>query len=218
MVQRPGSHRISHASLPLSHRSQQEFLESHSQPEYNGASFAIITRTDSVLIGGCDLRAERLENRSASLGIAIGDKSYWDGGYGTDAMRVLCRFGFEHMNLHRIELEVYAGNERARHVYEKVGFTVEACRRQAHFKYGKYMDVFVMGLLEGELRLTPDPSPRARAEGAWGWLKRQTRQPIQRARQARPAQVAIAVADEPVADRLHPRDLAPRTDEEHVGR
>jgi RimJ/RimL family protein N-acetyltransferase len=92
------------------------------------------------------------ENRSARLGIAIGAKARWDGGYGTDAMRVLCRFGFDMMNLHRIELDVYADNLRAEHVYEKVGFRVEGRRREALYKFGRYHDVVVMGLLEGELR------------------------------------------------------------------
>ncbi len=140
---------------PLSHKNQREFLDAHSTPGHSGASFAIVAKADETYIGGCDLAPTSAENRSASLGIAIGDKKHWDGGYGTDAMRTLCQFGFEHMNLHRIELEVYAGNERARHVYERVGFQVEACRRRAHFKYGEYMDVYIMGLLEGELRLTP---------------------------------------------------------------
>ena len=108
---------------------------------------------DPRLIGGVDLRPSSQENREATLGITIGDKAVWDGGYGTDTMRTICRFGFEMMNLHRIQLEVYAGNERARHVYEKVGFRLEGCRREAFFKYGRYQDVLVMGLLEGELRL-----------------------------------------------------------------
>lgn len=137
---------------PVSHQTEREFLESHSQPGYTNASFSIVKKDDGALIGGCGLEGVSAENRSATLGIAIGDKSCWDGGYGTDAMRVLCRFGFEHMNLHRIELDVYARNDRARRVYEKVGFRVEGCRRDAHFKYGKYVDGYVMGLLEGELR------------------------------------------------------------------
>jgi RimJ/RimL family protein N-acetyltransferase len=69
-----------------------------------------------------------------------------------DAMRVVCRFGFEMMNLQRIELEVYADNARAVHVYEKVGFRLEGTRRHAVFKRGRYHDMHVMGLLEGELR------------------------------------------------------------------
>lgn len=137
---------------PLSHAQEKEFIEGASRVGYNLASFGVETIAESRLIGGLGLENVSPENRSAVLGIAIGDKAFWNGGYGTDAMRVLCRFGFEMMNLHRIELEVYADNARAIHVYEKVGFQIEGTRRQAMFKFGRYQDVHVMGLLEGELR------------------------------------------------------------------
>lgn len=137
---------------PLSMKSERDFIESVAKPDYSHAGFAIETIADGRLIGGVDLLKTSPENRSASLGIAIGDKTCWHGGYGTDTMRTVCRFGFEMMNLHRIQLEVYAPNERARRVYEKVGFAVEGRLREALFKYGRYHDVFVMSLLEGELR------------------------------------------------------------------
>ena len=65
----------------------------------------------------------------------------------------MCRFGFEMMNLNRIELEVHAENARARHVYAKVGFQEEGVRRQAIYRAGRYQDMVVMGLLAGELRM-----------------------------------------------------------------
>lgn len=137
---------------PVSHRQERSFIERHGEVTYATAEFAVERLSDGVLIGGAGLGTDPPEHRSATLGIALGDKSCWDGGYGTDTMRTLCRFGFEMMNLHRIQLDVFAGNDRARHVYEKVGFQVEGCRRQAFFKHGRYLDVNVMGLLEGELR------------------------------------------------------------------
>jgi RimJ/RimL family protein N-acetyltransferase len=137
---------------PLSHSAERAFIERVSDVGYNNASFGVETLSDSRLIGGIGLEHVSPENRSAELGIALGDKTYWNGGYGTDAMRVLCRFGFEQMNLHRIELDVYADNVRAIRVYEKVGFKHEGTRRQALYKYGAYHDVLLMGLLEGELR------------------------------------------------------------------
>ena len=138
---------------PLSHAKEREFIESQKAPGYQHAGFAVETLAEGELIGGVDLLATSPENRSARLGIAIGDKARWDGGYGTDTMRTVCRFGFDTMNLHRIELDVYADNLRAQHVYEKVGFRVEGRRREALYKFGRYHDVIVMGLLEGELRL-----------------------------------------------------------------
>lgn len=136
---------------PLSHRQEREFIESGSAPGYDHAGFAVETLADGTLIGGVSLEQVSPEKRSAVLGIAIGDKSRWDRGYGTDTMRTICRFGFETMNLHRIQLEVYADHARARRVYERVGFRVEGQLRDGTFRYGRYQDVVVMGLLEGEL-------------------------------------------------------------------
>jgi RimJ/RimL family protein N-acetyltransferase len=144
-----------HLSLryPLSHAQEKAFIERNHEIAFGNASFAVETLAESRLIGGVSLENGSAENRSAVLGIAIGDKTMWDGGYGTDTMRTVCRFGFEMMNLHRIELEVIAGNERARKVYERVGFRTEGCRREALYKFGRYHDVIRMGLLEGELRM-----------------------------------------------------------------
>jgi RimJ/RimL family protein N-acetyltransferase len=136
---------------PVSHASEREFLESVKQPNSSKAHFAVVTKDTHRMIGGATLEVGQPELREATLGIAIGDKEAWDHGYGTDTMRTLCRFGFEMMNLHRIQLEVYAENARARKVYERVGFTVEGVRRDAMFKYGRYQDIVMMGLLEGEL-------------------------------------------------------------------
>ena len=141
---------------PLSHATERDFIEQMKQPGHNNAHFAVVRKENGELIGGTGLAVPHPEIREGVLGISIGNKSFWDQGYGTDTMRTLCRFGFEMMNLHRIELEVYAENERARKVYERVGFRVEGTRRDAIFKYGRYQDIVVMGLLEGELNMGGD--------------------------------------------------------------
>jgi RimJ/RimL family protein N-acetyltransferase len=134
---------------PTSHRQEREILDRFI--DYGSADFAIETLAERRYLGGCSLSVIRPELRRAELGIVLGDKSYWDGGYGTDTMRLLCRFGFEEMNLHRIELVVFEENVRARHVYEKVGFKVEGAFRDGWYQAGRYQDLILMGLLEGEL-------------------------------------------------------------------
>lgn len=137
---------------PASHAFEEAFLANDAGPGYANAGFSVETLEACRHIGSVSLRASAPESRSATLGIFIGDKQYWGGGYGTDTMRVVCRFGFEMMGLHRIELDVYAENRRALRVYEKVGFSVEVCHREAHYKHGRRLDLITMGLLEGELR------------------------------------------------------------------
>lgn len=134
--------------------SRQQEREALSVPaRWPGAHFAIETLEEGRFVGTCSLEVVSPESRRGELGIAIGDKGFRDRGYGTDAVRTLCRFGFEEMNLHRIELEVFEENARARHVYERLGFVVEGVRRDGWFQAGHYQDLIVMGLLEGELRL-----------------------------------------------------------------
>ena len=51
------------------------------------------------------------------------------------------------LNLTRLELEVYADNAAAIHLYERFGFTYEGTLRQHAFRNGKYVDSNVMGRL-----------------------------------------------------------------------
>ncbi len=106
----------------------------------SGAGFkelwlAIETR-DGEHIGNCGLFHVEAENRSAELGIGIGEPAYRSRGYGTDAVRALVRFAFEEMQLHRVELDVFAYNERAIACYRKCGFEEEGRRRGARYARG----------------------------------------------------------------------------------
>lgn len=103
-----------------------------------------------VFIGEVSYRDMDVVAGTAVLGIMIGDKSYWGQGYGTDAVLTLCRFLFERFRLRRIQLDTWAGNERALKSYAKVGFQIEGRLRDAAFVNGQPMDQVIMGLLRSE--------------------------------------------------------------------
>jgi RimJ/RimL family protein N-acetyltransferase len=125
-----------------------EFVRS-SRGSSSQVAFAIET-LEGEAIGVCDLREIEPRARTGQVGIWIA-RHAWGGGYGTDAMRVLCRFGFRELNLHRIGLHVYETNPAGIRAYEKVGFRREGTMRRAQFAGGRYLDVHVMGLLAEEL-------------------------------------------------------------------
>jgi RimJ/RimL family protein N-acetyltransferase len=86
------------------------------------------------------------------FGIVIGEKAHWNRGFGTEATRLALRFAFGELNLHRVELEVFAFNKRAIRAYEKAGFRLEGTRLQSHFHNGAYHDAHIMGVLSDEFR------------------------------------------------------------------
>ncbi|MGH2429685.1 MAG: GNAT family N-acetyltransferase [Candidatus Limnocylindria bacterium] len=119
--------------------------------------FVICLLADGHAIGTIGLHGLDLENGSAEFGIAIGEKDEWGKGYGTDALRAICDFGFGELRLERIQLHVYAGNERGRRSYEKAGFVHEGTLRRAHFARAEHHDVHVMGLLRDEWKAQEPP-------------------------------------------------------------
>ena len=103
-----------------------------------------------IFVGNCGFMQINQHDRSAEIGISIGDRAYWNKGYGTEAMQLLVDHGFMNLNLNRVYLHVYATNPRAVQSYEKAGFSMEGTLREARYLNGAYVDVIVMGILKGE--------------------------------------------------------------------
>jgi diamine N-acetyltransferase len=102
------------------------------------------------MIGNCSYMNIGWTDRSAEVGIFIGDKTCWNKGYGTEVMRLLLRYGFETMNLNRIFLRVDEANLGGVRAYEKAGFVLEGRFRQAAYRNGGYHDVLFMSVLRSE--------------------------------------------------------------------
>jgi RimJ/RimL family protein N-acetyltransferase len=114
--------------------------------------FTIVDLETNRPIGRCLLFGIDPVNRSAMLGIFIGDKACWHHGYGAEAMRLLLDYAFNLLNLHSIELGVFAFNQHAIQLYEKVGFKVIGMRREARIIGGVKWGAVLMDMLEDEFR------------------------------------------------------------------
>jgi RimJ/RimL family protein N-acetyltransferase len=109
--------------------------------------YAIVEKGKDELLVNCGLFAIEAVHRSAEVGIFIGDEVRRGKGYGSEALRLLCDYGFNVLNLRSIHLRTYAFNERALASYRKVGFKEAGRLRKAHFYAGEYHDVLLMDLL-----------------------------------------------------------------------
>ena len=138
--------------LPLSLDQEQRWYESMLERPADEHPLVIEIRSGEAWapIGNCGFHNIDWRNRAAELGIFIGEKSYWNQGYGSEVMRLLLRHGFQTMNLNRIFLRVFDNNPRAIRSYEKAGFIHEGRMRQAEFQQGSYFDVLYMSVLKSE--------------------------------------------------------------------
>jgi len=90
------------------------------------------------------------KHQRTEVGILIGQKEYWERGYGTDAMLAFLDYLFNELGLHRVYLRLQSYNARALKSYQKCGFTQEGILRHNTFARGEYHDDLVMGILRDE--------------------------------------------------------------------
>lgn len=138
--------------LPISMAREELWFEDMLKLPIEEHPFAmeILDREKWVLAGSIGLMHIDWRSRKAEIGIMIGEKRFWNKGYGTEAMRLIMQHGFETLNLHRLYLRVFSDNPGAIRAYEKAGFVHEARMRETHFADGKYIDDLMMSMLRLE--------------------------------------------------------------------
>lgn len=115
--------------------------------------FAIRGVDSEALMGYIALMNIVWSNRTADLGVFIGDVDNRGKRLGATAISLLLDYAFNELNLQRIQLDVVDYNRPAIRVYQKLGFTQEGARRQHGERDGKRYDVLLFGILASEWRL-----------------------------------------------------------------
>lgn len=107
------------------------------------------TVADSTFLGRGVLWGINAFNGFGHLGISLVPEARGQG-YGTDVIRLLCRYGFRNRNLHRLELETLASNTAMRRAAEACGFTHEGTQRERAYDGDGFADMMIYGLLRRE--------------------------------------------------------------------
>ena len=82
-----------------------------------------IDTLDGDHIGNCIYYSVNESDGEAELGIMIGERGYWDTGYGADAVATMLNYIFREISLRRIYLKTMVSNGRAQKCFQKCGFT-----------------------------------------------------------------------------------------------
>lgn len=108
--------------------------------------FGIFDIQSEELIGSCGVFAINWKNSTCYVGISLA--SEWQNkGIGTDAMNTLISFIFNYIPIHKIKLQVFSFNANAIRSYKKCYFEQEGILRNEIFRFGKFHDVLLFGLL-----------------------------------------------------------------------
>lgn len=126
------------------------FVENIILNSASSKSYVIEEREGNIAIGVTSLINIDTKNRNAECIIDIGEKEYWGKGYGTESLKMLLEYAFLELNLHRVSLRVFSLNERAIHIYNKLGFMIEGIIRESLYRNGKWHDIIIMGILKKE--------------------------------------------------------------------
>jgi RimJ/RimL family protein N-acetyltransferase len=112
----------------------------------DAACFSLVERAGGELAGEALLWGIDLHNRNAHIGISL-RPGFRGRGLATDALAVLCRYGFETRGLHRLQLETLADNVPMIKAAERAGFALEGTLRRAAWIGGTFADEVIFARL-----------------------------------------------------------------------
>ncbi len=151
------------------------WFENYLQNRDKSKRYAILDADNDDLVGTVQLTSIHPINHSAEFSITIGEKKYWNKGAGQVSSREIIRHGFEDLNLHRIFLTVLTKNQRAIHIYFKLGFVQEGVLRKAMYKNGSYEDLVMMSMLKEEYnKIKAQVIPEVKIENAINHIENAT--------------------------------------------
>jgi RimJ/RimL family protein N-acetyltransferase len=115
-----------------------------------GHNYGIIDIKTNELIGNCGFGSIDHIDQIAEIGLFIGNKTFWNKGYGTEALSLLIDYGFKALNLNNIMLRVFENNKGAIKCYEKIGFKHIGIRRESSQRDLQKQNMLYMDILRND--------------------------------------------------------------------
>ena len=110
--------------------------------------FMIVEKKSNISIGTIKLSNIDHVNGVCNLGIMIGNRNFWGGGLGKEALRMTIDYAFNVLGIRKICDSVHSNNPRALATDLKIGFSVEGVLKEQfwHSGEGRYLDKILIAL------------------------------------------------------------------------
>ncbi len=136
-------------AMPKTAAEVEKYIEEQQQAP-TAFPFAVRLLDGDTLIGYLEIDGILWNHGAGWISLGIGAAVYRGQGYGCAAMTLALDFAFQELNLHRLQLTVFAYNAPAIALYEKLGFQREGVYREFLYRDGQRYDMFLYGLLRRE--------------------------------------------------------------------
>jgi len=131
------------------HDTVRDFIEevNLSKTEY---LFGIFTLKEKKHIGNIKIGNINLIHEVGEVSLFIGDKDFWGHGFGKEAISTVTSFGFDRLNLKKIEAGAYQDNKASINSFLKCNYIIEGMNREHFISDNKRTGLIRLGILESE--------------------------------------------------------------------
>lgn len=128
-----------------------EFIEEMTKREANGTYLyaSIVLKSTGKIIGTAMIFNFDKDARHAEIGYVL-NKNYWGKGYGTETVKLMNKFAFECLILHKLHAHVVDANTGSIRVLERSGFVLEGRFKDYYFIEGRYYDGLFFGKINSK--------------------------------------------------------------------
>ena len=134
----------------LNSENQERWFEQKVMGDKSTIMFSIVDLKTGELLGACGLCYIDWINRNADFSIYIGkDNLYIDDDFAIDAAKIMMKYAFDELNLHRLWTEIYDIDEKKKKMYDRLGFVLEGRHKETHWTEGKWVDSLYYGKVRG---------------------------------------------------------------------
>lgn len=114
-----------------------------------GKKKLIIRNARGTRVGMVSIFNQDDRNRNAEVGVYVAPR-HMGRGYALEALAMLLRYAFLELNLHKVYARIFDFNKPSIKLFEKLGFRKEAVLKDELFTGGKYQDVLVYTIYQGD--------------------------------------------------------------------
>lgn len=105
-----------------------------------GTWWAVCSAGNNIFYGGCGLNNINKQHKKGEVGYWLLPE-FWGMGIITEAVPLVCEYGFKNFGLHRIEAVVETENTNSGKVMAKLGFNFEGTMKECEIKNDRYIDL-----------------------------------------------------------------------------